>query len=76
MPYAVLNAERSCVDDARGPTASRFLKPQVAYLEHELGIPRNRLKRVIMALPSLLSYSVDGILRPKVRCISPPSTSP
>lgn len=44
---------------------SLIRNPQVAYLENEIGIPRNRIKRIITALPSLLSYSVEGGLKPK-----------
>lgn len=39
---------------------------QAAFLEDDLGVPRHRLKRMIVALPMLLSYSVEDNLRPKV----------
>lgn len=52
------------------PSYSRFLCGQVQYLEYELGIPRGRLKSIIMALPWLLSYSVDDNLKPKVRHVN------
>lgn len=39
---------------------------QVAYLEGALGVRRPNIRRYIVALPNLLSYSVGENLRPKV----------
>lgn len=42
---------------------------QVAYLEGALGVPRPGIRRYIVALPNLLSYSVEENLRPKVEYV-------
>lgn len=46
---------------------------KVAYLEGALGVSRRRLKRMIVASPALLSYSIEDNLRPKVQFGAEPS---
>eukprot|EP00960_Hanusia_phi_P028734 747575-Hanusia_phi.AAC.1 len=49
----------SCVQDN--------LRPTVAYLHGELGIPRERMGKLVSTHPQILGYSVETKLRPMVR---------
>lgn len=44
---------------------------QAAFLEDALGVPRHRLKRMVVAVPALLSYNVEDNLKPKVTNVFP-----
>lgn len=59
----------SCYEEVSHIQATQMglvFRQQVAFLEDALGVPRHRLKRIVVALPTLLSYSVEDNLRPKV----------
>lgn len=48
----------------------RLVPEQVIYLTDALALSPARLKRMIVAMPTLLSYSVEDNLKPKVMRVS------